>query len=207
MEKELMSTIQFNQDGLVPVVTQEANTKEVLMLAYMNKEALSKTLETGLATYYSRSRQKLWVKGETSGHTQDVVSLKYDCDEDAILLLVNQTGPACHTNQTSCFYREVSLNQARKPYSLEGLYQTIMSKKNTPEQKSYTNYLFQEGIDKILKKIGEEASEIIIAAKNPSKDELIYELSDFVYHALVLMAEKGVVIGDIYQELANRSKE
>jgi len=190
MEKELINTIQFHQDGLVPVVAQEASSKEVLMLAYMNKEALSKTLETGLATYYSRSRQALWVKGETSGHKQEVVSLKYDCDEDAILLLVNQTGPACHTNQVSCFYREVSLNQPRKPYSLEGLYQTIMSRKNKPEKKSYTNYLFQEGIDKILKKIGEETSEIIIAAKNPSKDELIYELSDFVYHALVLMAEK-----------------
>ena len=206
MEKELINTIQFHQDGLVPVVAQEANSKEVLMLAYMNKEALSKTLETGLATYYSRSRQALWVKGETSGHKQEVVSLKYDCDEDAILLLVNQTGPACHTNQVSCFYREVSLNQPRKSYSLEGLYQTIMSRKNKPEKKSYTNYLFQEGIDKILKKIGEEASEIIIAAKNPSKDELIYELSDFVYHALVLMAEKGLVIGDIYKELEKRSK-
>jgi len=206
MEKELINTIQFHQDGLVPVVAQEANSKEVLMLAYMNKEALSKTLETGLATYYSRSRQALWVKGETSGHKQEVVSLKYDCDEDAILLLVNQTGPACHTNQVSCFYREVSLNQPRKSYSLEGLYQTIMSRKNKPEKKSYTNYLFQEGIDKILKKIGEETSEIIIAAKNPSKDELIYELSDFVYHALVLMAEKGLVIGDIYKELEKRSK-
>ena len=206
MEKKLINTIQFHQDGLVPVVAQEASSKEVLMLAYMNKEALSKTLETGLATYYSRSRQALWVKGETSGHKQEVVSLKYDCDEDAILLLVNQTGPACHTNQVSCFYREVSLNQPRKPYSLEGLYQTIMSRKNKPEKKSYTNYLFQEGIDKILKKIGEETSEIIIAAKNPSKDELIYELSDFVYHALVLMAEKGLVIGDIYKELEKRSK-
>lgn len=206
MDKELINTIQFQQDGLIPVIAQEASTKEVLMLAYMNKEALTKTIETKKATYYSRSRKTLWVKGETSGNTQEVVSLKYDCDADALLVLVNQKGPACHTNQATCFYRELMSNSPKKTYTLEGLYQTIMSRKNAPEETSYTNYLFKEGIDKILKKIGEEASEIIIAAKNPNKEELIYELSDFVYHALVLMAEKGLVISDIYKELESRAK-
>ena len=206
MQTNLPEQIKFNKDGLVPVVVQEASTKEVLMLAYMNKEALKQTIETKKATYFSRSRQRLWVKGETSSNTQEVLSIKYDCDEDALLLLVKQKGPACHTNQVTCFYREESFKDVPDSYSLEGLYKVIINRKQDPEQASYTNYLFKEGIDKILKKIGEEASEIIIAAKNPDKEELIYELSDFVYHALVLMAQKGVVINDIMNELASRSK-
>lgn len=206
MNEQLINQLNYDDKGLIPVVVQEGSTKEVLMLAYMNKEALRQTIETKKATYYSRSRQRLWVKGETSSNTQEVISVNYDCDEDTLLLLVNQKGPACHTNNTTCFYRGEEFNNKPNDFSLNQLYDLILSRKANPEEKSYTSYLFKEGIDKILKKIGEEASEIIIAAKNAGNEELIYELSDFVYHALVLMVEKGVVLSDLSSELAKRVK-
>lgn len=206
MTNAILETIKYNSDGLIPVIVQEETTKEVLMLAYMNEEALKQTIETKQGTYYSRSRNTLWVKGETSSNTQQVSSIKYDCDQDTLLLLVSQKGPACHTNNPTCFYREIFSDQTKDPFSLNTLYNKIISRKNNPLEKSYTNYLFNEGIDKILKKIGEEASEVIIASKNEGNQELIYELSDFVYHAMVLMVEKGVVPKDIVKELASRNQ-
>ncbi|MGS0972338.1 MAG: bifunctional phosphoribosyl-AMP cyclohydrolase/phosphoribosyl-ATP diphosphatase HisIE [Candidatus Izemoplasmataceae bacterium] len=206
MNTALINDINYNDQGLIPVIVQEASTKEVLMLAYMNEEALTQTIKTKKATYYSRSRQTLWVKGESSSHTQEVIALNYDCDQDALLLRVSQKGPACHTNNPTCFYREIALNETPKEFSLDALYKLILERKASPLEKSYTSYLFEKGIDKILKKIGEEASEIIIAAKNQVNEELIYELSDFVFHALVLMVEKGVVINDLSKELAKRAK-
>lgn len=206
MNIEFIKQIKYDDKGLVPVIVQEASTNEVLMLAYMNEEALKATINTKKATYFSRSRQTLWVKGETSSNTQEVVSLNYDCDEDALLLKVSQKGPACHTNNPTCFYRGIEFIEQQKEFSLDALYKLILERKASPSEKSYTSYLFQEGIDKILKKIGEEASEVIIASKNEGNEELIYELSDFVYHALVLMVEKGVVVSDISGELAKRVK-
>ncbi len=193
--------------GLVPVVVQDYKTKEVLMVAYMNKESYEKTIETGKMTYFSRSRQCLWVKGETSGHFQYVKSLSIDCDNDTILALVLQIGAACHTGNHSCFYR----NLVKKEYSeadpstvLKSVYDTITDRKKNPKEGSYTNYLFDKGIDKILKKCGEEASEIIIAAKNPDPEEVKYEMADFLYHMMVLMVEQGLDWEDIMKELANR---
>lgn len=193
--------------GLVPVVVQDYKTKEVLMVAYMNKESYEKTIETGKMTYFSRNRQCLWVKGETSGHFQYVKSLSIDCDNDTILALVLQIGAACHTGNHSCFYR----NLVKKEYSeadpstvLKSVYDTITDRKKNPKEGSYTNYLFDKGIDKILKKCGEEASEIIIAAKNPDPEEVKYEMADFLYHMMVLMVEQGLDWEDIMKELANR---
>ncbi|MBP0725719.1 bifunctional phosphoribosyl-AMP cyclohydrolase/phosphoribosyl-ATP diphosphatase HisIE [Bacillus sp. RG28] len=194
--------VNFNQDGLVPVIAQDSETKDVLMLAYMNKEALQLTLETGYATYYSRSRQQLWKKGETSGHLQKVVASYYDCDQDSILLLVEQSGVACHTGSWSCFTDKKSEKSI-----LNTLYETIIERKNSPIEGSYTNYLFEKGIDKILKKVGEETSEVIIGAKNEGTEELIYEISDLVYHVLVLMVEKGVTLEDIQSALASRKEK
>ena len=194
-------------DGLVPVIVQDYKTSEVLMMAYMNAEAYRLTCETGKMTYYSRSRQSIWVKGETSGHFQYVRKLLIDCDNDTILAKVRQVGAACHTGNRSCFYREL----AAKDYSevnpltaLQQVYDVIHDRKENPREGSYTNYLFDKGIDKILKKVGEEASEIIIAAKNPDPEEVVYEISDFLYHMMVLMAEKGLTWEDITRELANR---
>ena len=194
-------------DGLIPVVVQDYKTLEVLMVAYMNQEAYEKTLRDGRMTYYSRSRQELWIKGETSGHFQYVQSLSIDCDNDTILAKVRQIGAACHTGNRSCFYREM----VKKDYAdtnpmkvFENVYNVIMDRKLHPKEGSYTNYLFDKGIDKILKKVGEEATEIVIAAKNPNPEEIKYEISDFLYHVMVLMAERGVTWEDITRELANR---
>lgn len=196
-----------NSDGLLPVVVQDYQTKDVLMVAYMNEEAYNLTVETGRMTYYSRSRSKLWLKGETSGHFQYVKSLTLDCDKDTLLAKVRQVGAACHTGSQSCFFEET----VKKPYDdtnpltvLEEVYQVITDRKAHPKEGSYTNYLFDKGIDKILKKCGEEASEIIIAAKNPDAAELKYEISDFLYHMMVLMAECGLDWKDILKELAHR---
>lgn len=194
-------------DGLIPVVVQDYKTLEVLMVAYMNQEAYEKTLRDGRMSYYSRSRQELWIKGETSGHFQYVQSLSIDCDNDTILAKVRQIGAACHTGNRSCFYREM----VKKDYAdtnpmkvFENVYNVIMDRKLHPKEGSYTNYLFDKGIDKILKKVGEEATEIVIAAKNPNPEEIKYEISDFLYHVMVLMAERGVTWEDITRELANR---
>ncbi|MGN6710618.1 bifunctional phosphoribosyl-AMP cyclohydrolase/phosphoribosyl-ATP diphosphatase HisIE [Anaerocolumna jejuensis] len=201
------SQMKKNNDGLLPVVVQDYKTKEVLMVAYMNEEAYNKTVETGRMTYYSRSRSKLWLKGETSGHFQYVKSLTIDCDKDTLLARVRQVGPACHTGNPTCFFEETY----KKPYDdtnpltvLDEVYSVIMDRKEHPKEGSYTNYLFDKGIDKILKKCGEEAAEIIIAAKNPDSSELKYEISDFLYHMMVLMAQCGLDWKDIIKELAHR---
>ncbi len=201
------SQFKTDQNGLVPVIVQDYKTAEVLMLAYMNEEAFEMTVNTGKMTYFSRSRQSLWVKGETSGHYQYVKSLKLDCDNDTILAKVAQVGVACHTGAKSCFFQDLVTRKQKETnaYSvLTELYDVIMDRKVNKKEGSYTNYLFEKGIDKILKKCGEEAAEIIIAAKNPDKEELKYEIADFLYHMLVLMAEKGLDLDDIMLELANR---
>ena len=201
------SDLSPNSDGLVPVVVQDFQTGEVLMLAYMNEESLNATIRTGKMTYYSRSRKALWVKGETSGHTQYVKSLTADCDFDTILAKVSQVGVACHTGAPSCFFNEIVKKEyvERNPLKVfEDVYAIILDRKKNPKEGSYTNYLFDKGLDKILKKVGEEATEIVIAAKNPDPEETKYEISDFLYHMMVLMAEKGVTWEDITSELAQR---
>lgn len=197
----------LDKDGLIPVIVQHYKTSEVLMMAYMNEEAYYNTLTNGLMTYYSRSRNRLWVKGETSGHYQYVKSLTIDCDKDTLLAKVDQVGPACHTGNPTCFFQPIIPNVAEEqnPFMVfENVYDTILDRKEHPKEGSYTNYLFDKGIDKILKKVGEEATEIIIAAKNPNPEEIKYEISDFLYHVMVLMAERGVTWNDIVEELANR---
>ena len=194
-------------DGLVPVIVQDYKTSEVLMLAYMNDESYEMTLRTGKMTYYSRSRNGLWMKGETSGHYQYVKSLAIDCDQDTILAKVKQLGAACHTGSRTCFYTELASKQYKETNPLkvfEEVFSVIADRKENPKEGSYTNYLFDKGIDKILKKLGEEATEIVIAAKNPNPEEIKYEISDFLYHMMVLMAEKGITWEDITAELANR---
>ncbi len=194
-------------DGLVPVVVQDHRTDEVLMVAYMNEEAYNTTIATGRMTYYSRSRQELWIKGETSGHYQYVRSLTADCDLDTILAKVKQVGAACHTGARSCFFNSIASRSERykNPQQvLDDVYAVIADRKVNPKEGSYTNYLFDKGIDKILKKCGEEATEIVIAAKNPNDNEIIYEISDFLYHVMVLMVEKGVTWEEVTDELARR---
>lgn len=201
------SELKLNEDGLIPVITQDYKTGEVLMLAYMNEEAYNRTITGGRMTYFSRSRNSLWLKGETSGHYQYVKALYIDCDKDAILAKVRQTGPACHTGNKSCFYTGLLDNDYKEtdPYRiLQNVYDVIMDRKKNPKEGSYTNYLFDKGVDKILKKCGEEAAEIIIAAKNQNSDELRYEIADFLYHLMVLMAECGLDWEDIASELADR---
>ncbi len=201
------SAFKLNSDGLIPVIVQDYKTGQVLMLAYMNEEAYEKTLRTGQMTYFSRSRQSLWLKGETSGHFQYVKSLSYDCDADTLLAKVEQIGAACHTGAYSCFFNDIITYdfEEKSPLSvLTDVYDVIMDRKVNPKEGSYTNYLFDKGIDKILKKVGEEATEIVIAAKNPNANEIKYEISDFLYHVMVLMAEKGVTWDEIMKELANR---
>ncbi len=194
----------FNNEGNIPVIVQEYNSKEVLMLAYMNEEAYQKTIETKDLYFYSRSRKQLWKKGETSGNTQVLQSLSYDCDQDALLAIVSQKGPACHTGSATCFYRNLIGKKQLDEDVLRQLYQTIITKKGSPD-KGYTTYLFEKGLDKILKKVAEETGEVIIASKN-NNDETIYEISDLFYHVLVLMVNQGISIEDIYQELEIRRK-
>lgn len=197
----------LNDNGLIPCIVQHYKTGEVLMMAYMNKESFEMTIKTGRMTYWSRSRQELWIKGETSGHFQFVKSLDLDCDKDTLLAKVSQVGVACHTGSPSCFFT----NLVKKEYDdtnplkvFEEEYDIIVDRKANPKEGSYTNYLFDKGIDKILKKVGEEATEIVIAAKNPDSDEIKYEISDFLYHLMVLMVERGVSWTDITKELADR---
>lgn len=204
--EKIIEEIKFDDMGLVPAIVQDVNTNKVLMLAYMNKESIKKTLEERLAYYYSRSRKKLWKKGETSGNIQKIKGFYYDCDKDTILILVEQVGVACHTGNYSCFFNEVIKEENEKEDMLQLLYSTIQDRKNNPKEGSYTNYLFEKGLDKILKKVGEEASEVIIGAKNKDKNELTYEISDLVYHLLVLMINEEVTIKDVKNELKNRRK-
>ena len=197
----------LNSDGHVPVVVQDYKTDEVLMVAYMNEEAYHMTLKTGKMTYYSRSRQELWIKGETSGHYQYVKSLTADCDMDTILARVSQIGAACHTGSHSCFFNEIMAREYEEGNPIkvfEQVFGVIKDRKVHPKEGSYTNYLFDKGLDKILKKLGEEATEIVIAAKNPNANEVKYEISDFLYHMMVLMAEKNITWEEITTELAQR---
>lgn len=199
--------LKLNEAGLIPVIVQDYKTSEVLMLAYMNEEAFNQTIKTGRMTYYSRSRQELWCKGDTSGHFQYMKALELDCDNDTILAKVRQVGVACHTGSRSCFYTEIVKREYDETNPLTvftQVYDVIMDRKLHPKEGSYTNYLFDKGIDKILKKCGEEATEIIIAAKNPDSEELKYEISDFLYHMMVLMAECGLDWNDVVKELAHR---
>lgn len=201
------SDLKVDDKGLVPVVVQDYQTNEVLMLAYMNEEAFNKTIETGRMTYYSRSRSELWEKGLTSGHFQYLKSLEIDCDNDTLLAKVYQVGAACHTNNRSCFYRNIYKKDYKdnNPHKVfEDVYNVILDRKINPKEGSYTNYLFDKGIDKILKKVGEEATEIVIAAKNPNPEEIKYEISDFLYHVMVLMAERNVTWEDVTTELSRR---
>ncbi len=203
--------LEKNSDGLVPVVVQDYRTLEVLMVAYMNEEAYDRTLRTGRMTYFSRSRQELWIKGATSGNYQYLKSLTADCDLDTLLARVSQVGAACHTGAKSCFFNTVAEKEDGEEADpsnplkvLESVFAVIKDRKEHPKEGSYTNYLFDKGLDKILKKLGEEATEIVIAAKNPNQNEVIYEISDFLYHMMVLMAEKDLSWGEITTELMNR---
>ena len=203
-----MSKIKFDEKGLVPAIAQDAKTGRVLMLAYMNAESLQMTLDSGYATYFSRSRQQLWRKGETSGHTQRVLEMRYDCDGDALLLTVEQEGPACHTGENSCFHNPILTADADDLPPTAGVvqqvYDVICDRKEHPREGSYTNYLLDKGVEKICKKVGEEASETIIAAMKRSKPEVCYEAADLVYHLLVLLFEQGVTPDDLWAELARR---
>ena len=197
----------FVKSELTPAIAFDVDTKTVLMLAYMNKESLKKTLETGYTWYWSRSRQEYWNKGATSGHLQKVVSIYADCDNDTLLINVKQTGAACHTGSYSCFFNEIVKKEyiEKNPLKVfETVYNIIEDRKNNPKEGSYTNYLFDKGIDKILKKVGEECTEVIIAAAKKDKDETIYELADLCYHAMVLMADAGISVEDVTKELAKR---
>ena len=205
--KLAFSEFKLDANGLIPVVVQDYRSNEVLMLAYMNEEAYNKTVVTGRMTYYSRSRQELWLKGETSGHNQYVKELSLDCDKDTILAKVLQIGPACHTGSKSCFFNELVKKEYKDidPFHVfKDVYGVILDRRRNPKEGSYTNYLFDKGIDKILKKCGEEAAEIIIAAKNPGAEELRYEIADYLYHLMVLMAECNLDWDDITTELAHR---
>ena len=207
--ESMMEFSQFktNDQGLIPVIVQHYKTQEILMLAYMNEESFYETIKTGKMTYFSRSRQKLWVKGETSGHFQYVKSLTIDCDLDTLLAKVDQIGAACHTGNPTCFFQPlvgIDYDETNPLRIFESVYDTIADRKENPKEGSYTNYLFDKGIDKILKKIGEEATEVVIAAKNPNPEEVKYEIADFLYHAMDLKVEKGLTWEDIVKELADR---
>lgn len=201
------SDIKLNSDGMVPVIVQDYRTNEVLMLAYMNEDAYNETIRQKRMVYYSRSRNEQWVKGLTSGHFQYVKSMYLDCDKDTILAKVYQVGAACHTGKYSCFFNEI-MNRTEETVNphevLENVMKIILDRKVNPKEGSYTNYLFDKGIDKILKKCGEEATEIVIAAKNPDKEEIKYEIADFLYHVCVLMALKDVTWDEVMTELATR---
>lgn len=199
-----MDTLKFDENGLIPAVVVDAITKKVLTVAYMNRESLAISMEKGLTCFYSRSRQELWLKGETSGNYQHIVSITADCDGDALVVMVEKDGPACHTGADSCFNDTIWESDERKEFSLEGLYNMLVGRNETRPEGSYTTYLFEKGIDKILKKVGEECTEVIIAAKADDRKETIYELADLAYHAMVLMVQMGISVEDIHRELASR---
>lgn len=199
-----INELKFDEKGLIPAIVQDYRTKEVLTVAYMNKESLEITLEEKRTCFFSRSRQKLWRKGETSGNVQNVVSIKADCDGDALVVEVDKTGPACHTGSESCFFNDLYENPDYKQFSYEKLYEMIKGRKIEKKEGSYTTYLFEKGLDKILKKVGEECTEVIIGAKGGSKEETIFEIADLAYHVMVLMVETGITTSDIFDELASR---
>ena len=199
-----MEDLKFGKDGLIPAIVVDADTKDVLTLAYMNEESLKITLEEKRTCFWSRSRGELWRKGETSGNVQHVVSVTADCDKDALLVRVKKDGPACHTGKESCFFNDVYVGEEGAGFSLKGLYELLLARKTERPQGSYTTYLFEKGLDKILKKVGEECTEVIIAGKAEDKKETIYELADLTYHALVLMAQMGITVEEVRDELASR---
>ena len=197
-------TIKFDEKGLIPAVVQDFYTKEVLTVAYMNEESLGITMDEGYTCFWSRSRQELWRKGETSGNRQKVVTMTADCDADAIVVEVIKDGPACHTGAESCFFNEIWHAEDQNPFSYEKLYDLIKGRKTDPKEGSYTTYLFEKGMDKILKKVGEESTEVIIAAAKEDKAETIYEVADLAYHVMTMMVEAGIELKDVTAELARR---
>ena len=196
--------LKFDRNGLIPAIVVDVWSKKVLTLAYMNRESLQITMEKGLTCFWSRSRQELWLKGETSGNYQHVVSITADCDNDALTVMVEPDGPACHTGTFSCFTHPVWQSEEKDEFSVEGLMELLQDRKETLPEGSYTTYLFQKGLDKILKKIGEESTEVIIAAKAEDKKETVYEIADLAYHVMVLMTQAGISLDDIRKELASR---
>ena len=196
--------LKFDEKGLIPAIIIDSVTKEVLTLAYMNRESLEISIEKGLTCFWSRARQELWLKGETSGNYQHIVSITADCDNDALKIVVEKDGPACHTGAESCFYNEVWQSKEKHEFSLQSLMELIKGRKTDKKEGSYTTYLFEKGIDKILKKVGEECTEVIIAAKDNDIKETIYEVSDLTYHVMVMMIEMGISLEDIHNELASR---
>ena len=199
-----IKSLKFDKNGLIPAVVVDSVSKKVLTVAYMNEESLKISIEKQLTCFYSRSRQELWLKGETSGNYQHIVSITADCDNDALLVVVEPDGPACHLGTFSCFNNTVFECEDRKEFSYEGLMELINGRKTDKKEGSYTTYLFEKGIDKILKKVGEENTEVIIAAKANDKKETIYEIADLAYHVMVLMIEMGISLEDIHKELASR---
>ena len=199
-----INELKFDERGLIPAIVVDSVTKKVLTLAYMNEESLRISMEKGLTCFWSRSRQELWLKGETSGNYQHIVSITADCDKDALVITVEPDGPACHLGTESCFTNPVWRSGELRDFSYEGLMELIAGRKTDPQDGSYTSYLFEKGLDKILKKIGEECTEVIIAAKAEDKPETIYEIADLCYHTMVLMIEQGISLGDIHRELSSR---
>lgn len=196
--------LKFDEKGLIPAIVVDATTKEVLTLAYMNKESLEITLQEKKTCFWSRSRQELWRKGETSGNYQHVVSITEDCDKDALVVKVDKEGPACHTGAESCFFEPLFINEERNEFSMRGLYELLLGRQKDRPQGSYTTYLFEKGLDKILKKVGEECTEVIIAGKADDKKETIYEIADLAYHVMVLMVQMGITVDEVQAELASR---
>ena len=195
--------LKFDEKGLIPAIVQDYYTKQVLTLAYMNRESLEISMDKELSCFFSRSRQELWLKGETSGNYQHIVSIEADCDRDALVVNVIKDGPACHTGSESCFADYLYISESKTPFSMDALYAMLVDRKISKKEGSYTTYLFEKGMDKILKKIGEESTEVIIGAKN-GKDEAVYEIADLAYHVMVLMVEMGISLNDIRAELASR---
>ena len=196
--------LKFDEKGLIPAIVVDALSKEVLTVAYMNKESLEITMQEKRTCFWSRSRNELWRKGETSGNVQHVVSITADCDKDALVVKVEKEGPACHTGSESCFFNPLYINEEKSEFSLKGLYELLLARNEERPQGSYTTYLFEKGLDKILKKVGEEATEVIIAGKAEDRAETIYEIADLAYHLLVLMIQAGISLEDIHAELASR---
>lgn len=196
--------LKFDEKGLIPAIVVDAASRKVLTLAYMNRESLTISMEKGLTCFWSRSRQELWLKGETSGNYQHIVSITADCDRDALIVLVEKDGPACHLGTDSCFNDPVYISDEKHDFTYEGLLNLIRGRKIEKKEGSYTTYLFEKGLDKILKKVGEESTEVIIAAKDQDKKETIYEIADLAYHVMVLMVEAGISLDDIRNELASR---
>ncbi len=199
-----INTLKFDEKGLIPAVVVDSLSKKVLTVAYMNKESLKISIEKELTCFYSRSRKELWLKGETSGNYQHIVSITADCDNDALVVVVDKEGPACHKGTDSCFANEIFKSETREEFSLDTLYDMLADRKATMPEGSYTTYLFSKGVDKILKKVGEECTEVIIGAKSNDKAETVYEIADLTYHVMVLMNEMGISLEDVRKELASR---